>query len=134
VEKARFSEKMCADRAHPRETVAGRIDVIGRGDVASACQKLRKFDSRNSGGLPAMRAALMAPADDPVTQLSGIARMCNRSKAPPWYAPRPRPPDKTRHVSGLSGIMTCSPKLMHKTKSKGLRSFILERRYWMPTF
>jgi hypothetical protein len=36
MEKARFSEKMCADRAHPSETVAERIGLI--------CRRVRRIN------------------------------------------------------------------------------------------
>src|SRR5690606_27225280 len=52
------------------------------GAVVIASQKARSASTRFSGGLPAIRAELMAPIEMPATQ-SG----CNPASAKAWYTP-----------------------------------------------
>ena len=55
-----------------------------KGPELACSQNARIRSSRRSGGLPAIRAALMAPMEMPATQCGSTSAPCSASTTPAW--------------------------------------------------
>ena len=64
----------------------GLIPAIGekKGPELACSQKVRIRSTRLSGGLPAIRAALIAPMEMPVTHCGSTSAACSASNTPAW--------------------------------------------------